>query len=220
MALIVHIETATKKCSVALAQNGQLLAQKQIAEEQFNHAEKLHQFITEVLQTQQKTFTDLQAVSVSMGPGSYTGLRIGVSAAKGLCYALEIPLIAVNTLEILARSISISDGLIIPMIDARRMEVYTAVYSSEYKELSPTHALVVEADSLDELSTKQTIHLLGDGAQKTKNILNPHNVIYHDEKIYPSAEDMITLSYEKYLQQAFEDVAYFEPYYLKDFLVK
>ena len=132
MALILHIETATKQCSVSLAKDDQLIACKQLAEEGFNHAEKLHVFIEELLKESNYAFRSLDGICVSKGPGSYTGLRIGVSAAKGLAYTLDVPLLSVNTLEVLARQLNVDTGTIIPMIDARRMEVFTAHFDSDY----------------------------------------------------------------------------------------
>ena len=133
MTYILNIETATKNCSVSIAKEGQTLLCKELAEEGYSHAEKLHVFIEEILKELQLTFTDLSAIAVSQGPGSYTGLRIGVSSAKGLAYALDIPLIAIDTLTILASQVNISDGFIIPMIDARRMEVYSAIFDKNHQ---------------------------------------------------------------------------------------
>ena len=132
MSYILNIETATKNCSVALAKNGETILCKEIAEEGYSHAERLHVFIDEVCKVSGISFQDLSAIAVSQGPGSYTGLRIGVSAAKGLCYALNIPLISVDTLQVLASKVTIAEGLIIPMLDARRMEVYSAIFDFKY----------------------------------------------------------------------------------------
>ena len=135
MALILNIETATRNCSVAVARDGQVLACREIAEQGYTHAEKLHVFIEEVMQEAGVALTELEAIAVSKGPGSYTGLRIGVSAAKGLCYALQKPMLAVDTLAVLAHAVSVESGLIIPMIDARRMEVYAAVFNAAHEEV-------------------------------------------------------------------------------------
>ncbi|WP_136667475.1 tRNA (adenosine(37)-N6)-threonylcarbamoyltransferase complex dimerization subunit type 1 TsaB [Flavobacterium sp. H122] len=217
MAYILHIETATKNCSVALAKEGQLIAVKEIAETGYTHAEKLHVFIEEVLQEAKITFKDLNAVAVSQGPGSYTGLRIGVSAAKGLCYALSVPLIAIDTLEALARKISVSEGIIIPMIDARRMECYTAVFDSQYNKFKPVEAQVIDGNSFADFN--QTIHFAGDGAEKCKAVLNSAQFIYHDDVVYPSASEMCSVAYDKYKKSDTVDVAYFEPFYLKEFML-
>ena len=135
MNYILNIETATKNCSVSLARNGVTILCKEIAEEGYSHAEKLHVFIEEIIKESQLNIKDLHAVAVSKGPGSYTGLRIGVSTAKGLCYALGIPLISVDTLAVLAAAVKQNDGLIVPMIDARRMEVYSAVFDKNHQKI-------------------------------------------------------------------------------------
>jgi tRNA threonylcarbamoyladenosine biosynthesis protein TsaB len=217
MTYILNIETATKNCSVSLSADGKTIALQEIATENFSHAEKLHVFIAMLLKEQQLQFQDIHAIAVSQGPGSYTGLRIGVSAAKGLCYALSIPLIAVDTLALLARQIKIDNGFIVPMIDARRMEVYTAFFDSNYKKVRPTVALVIDASSFENETTP--IHLIGDGASKFKNVLNADKFVYHDVVVYPSANEMSALAFEKYKISDFVDVAYFEPYYLKDFVL-
>jgi len=217
MTYILNIETATKNCSVSLAADGLTVAIREISEEQFNHAEKLHVFIEEVLEAAGVLFQNLDAVAVSKGPGSYTGLRIGVSSAKGLSYALGIPLIAVDTLQVLAAKLKIKEGVIAPMIDARRMEVFTQVYNAEFMPLTAAYALIVDETAYD--GTEGTIHLLGDGALKCREILNSEKFIYHEEMVYPSAKEMGSLSFKKYKEAAFEDVAYFEPFYLKDFML-
>ena len=216
MAFILNIETATKNCSVAVAKEGVTIAIKEFAGEGYTHAEKLHVFIEEVLKQSNIQFKDLNAIAVSMGPGSYTGLRIGVSAAKGLCYALNIPLIAIDTLELLARKISITDGVILPMIDARRMESYTAVFNACYDKIRETKAEIITEGFYNE--TEGTIHLLGDGAAKYHEVLPKGRFVYHEDVVYPSAGEMSALSYGKYKKSDTVDVAYFEPYYLKDFI--
>ena len=217
MAYILNIETATKNCSVSIAKDGETLLCKEIAEQGYSHAEKLHVFIEVILKESQLEFSDLTAIAVSQGPGSYTGLRIGVSAAKGLCYALNIPLIAVDTLEILASTISVENGVVIPMIDARRMEVYSSVFSSDKTKIRETKAEIITEESFAEI--KETIHFVGDGALKCQEILSSNQFVYHPEIIYPSAKQMSILSFEKHKKNDTVDVAYFEPFYLKDFLV-
>jgi tRNA threonylcarbamoyladenosine biosynthesis protein TsaB len=216
MAFILNIETATKNCSVAIAKDGITLTVKEFAGEGYTHAEKLHVFIEEALQECAIAFKDLNAIAVSMGPGSYTGLRIGVSAAKGLCYALNLPLIAIDTLELLARKITIEDGVIIPMIDARRMEAYTAVYTSDYVKVRDTKAEVITEGFYNDIDG--IIHLVGDGAAKYKEVLPAGKFIYHEDVLYPSSAEMGALSFTKYQKSDTVDVAYFEPYYLKDFI--
>jgi tRNA threonylcarbamoyladenosine biosynthesis protein TsaB len=169
---------------------------------------------------------DLDAVSVSKGPGSYTGLRIGVSAAKGFCYALDIPLIAVPTLQSMALSAqwSLEDSpkppanpLYCPMIDARRMEVYTALFDQQNNEVRTTEALIVGKESFQEEIKSNIIYYFGDGAEKCREVLNHEHMIYLDD-IYPSVASQAVLANAKFLSKDFEDLAYFEPYYLKDFI--
>ena len=217
MSYILNIETATKNCSVALAKEGKTILCKEIAEEGYSHAERLHVFIEEIIKEVGITFQDLIAIAVSQGPGSYTGLRIGVSAAKGLCYALDIPLIAVDTLQVLASQATVSSGLIIPMLDARRMEVYSAIFTPNYEKQRAVQAEIITENSFEEL--QETLYFVGDCAEKCKTVLTKENYIFLDEIKYPSAKEMSGLSFEKYKIVDTVDVAYFEPYYLKDFMV-
>ena len=217
MPIILNIETATKNCSVALAKEGKIVACKEIAEQNFSHAEKLHVFIEELLIENQLQFSDLSAIAVSQGPGSYTGIRIGVSSAKGFCYALNIPMIAIDTLQLIAKQIQIEDGIIIPMIDARRMEVFTAFYDKNYQQIRNTQAEIIDETSYQEIS--EIIHLVGDGTEKFKNTLTDNKFIFHSDVVFPSAKQMTQLSFDKFLKNDFVDVAYFEPYYLKDFVL-
>lgn len=217
MAIILNIETATKNCSVSIAKDGKTISCKELATEQFSHAEKLHVFITELLDENSIQYDHLGAVAVSQGPGSYTGLRIGVSSAKGLCYALNIPLIAIDTLQLLAQQITIESGIILPMIDARRREVFSAVYDRNYQQIRTTQAEIIDENSYQEI--KESIHLVGDGTAKFKDTLTDSKFVFHDTVVYPSAKEMSSLSYEKFQNSEFVDVAYFEPFYLKDFLL-
>ena len=217
MNYILNIETATKNCSVALAQEGKIILCKEIAEEGYSHAERLHVFIEEVIQEAGITFQDLKAIAVSQGPGSYTGLRIGVSAAKGLCFALNIPLIAVDTLQVLASQASISEGVIIPMLDARRMEVYSAIFNPNLVKQREIQAEVITEASFETIS--EPVYFVGDCAEKCQSVLVKPNFVFLPEIKYPSAKEMSTLSFAKFQQSDFVDVAYFEPYYLKDFMI-
>lgn len=217
MPYILNIETATKNCSVALAKEGKTIFCKEIAEEGYSHAERLHVFIEEIIKQAGITLKDLSAIAVSQGPGSYTGLRIGVSAAKGLCFALDIPLIAVDTLQVLASKVSISSGLIIPMIDAKRMEVYSAVHTSDFQRTREVLAEIITENSFEDL--QGTLYFVGDCAEKCKSVLTAKNHIFLENVKYPSAQEMSALSYEKYKRNEAVDVAYFEPFYLKDFLI-
>ena len=214
---ILNIETSTKNCSVSVAQNGKTIFCKEISESGFSHAEKLHVFIEEVLKESKLSFKDLLAIAISQGPGSFTGLRIGVSAAKGLCFALDIPLISVDTLQVLASQASIENGVIIPMIDARRMEVYSAIFDANHNKIREVKAQILDANSFSGIEEK--IYFLGDCNEKAKTVLNKNNFIFLENKIYPSANEMGKLSFEKFKNNNFEDVAYFEPYYLKDVLI-
>ncbi|HCF03829.1 tRNA (adenosine(37)-N6)-threonylcarbamoyltransferase complex dimerization subunit type 1 TsaB [Flavobacterium sp.] len=217
MNYILNIETATKNCSVALAQEGKIILCKEIAEEGYSHAERLHVFIEEIIQEAGITFQDLTAIAVSQGPGSYTGLRIGVSAAKGLCFALNIPLIAVDTLQVLASQATISEGLIIPMLDARRMEVYSAIFNSKLEKQREVQAEVITENSFESIT--EPVYFVGDCADKCQSVLVKPNFVFLPEIKYPSAKEMSTLSFAKFQQSDFVDVAYFEPYYLKDFMI-
>lgn len=218
MTYILSIETATKNCSVSLSLDGNTICTREISDEGYSHAEKLHVFIEEVLNEAQIDFSKLSAVAVSQGPGSYTGLRIGVSAAKGICYALNIPLIAVDTLEVLARGLSITEGLIIPMIDARRMECYTAVFSPNFVLKREIRSEIINENSFLDIE-EEIIHFVGDGAGKCKEILNDNKFVFHDDLIYPSSKEMGKVAFNKYEKSDTVNVAYFEPFYLKDFMI-
>jgi tRNA threonylcarbamoyladenosine biosynthesis protein TsaB len=217
MVYILNLETSTKNCSVSLAENGKTVLCKEISEQGFSHAEKLHVFIEEILQEVNINITQLKAISVSKGPGSYTGLRIGVSAAKGLCYALQIPLISLDTMQILAKKVAVTDGLIVPMIDARRMEVYSAVFDANHKKISEVKAEVLTENSYQDFD--QNVYFIGDCQEKCKTVLTKDNFQFLPEIVFPSANEMSALSFEKFKNNDFEDVAYFEPFYLKDFML-
>ncbi len=216
MTYILNIETATKNCSVSLAKNGETIICKEIAEQGYSHAEKLHVFITEIIKEAGVLMSDLKAIAVSQGPGSYTGLRIGVSAAKGLCYALEIPLIAIDTLTSLANQVKQIDGLIVPMIDARRMEVYSAIFNSNKEMIREVQAEILTEERF--VNQAEIIYFIGDSNEKAKEVLKKTNFIFLDEIVFPSANEMSAISYKKFQNNDFVDVAYFEPYYLKDFM--
>ena len=213
---ILNLETSTKNCSVSLSNNGETIASKELSEAGFSHAELLHVFIKDVLEQVKLGFKDLSAIAVSQGPGSYTGLRIGVSAAKGLCFALNIPLISVDTLQVLAMQANIQNGFIVPMIDARRMEVYSAIFDKNYNKTREIQAQILDEDSFSEIN--ETIYFLGDCNQKAKTVLNKSNFVFMENDTYPSSKEISLLSFKKFQENKFEDVAYFEPYYLKDFL--
>lgn len=221
MAVILCLETATTNCSVALSIDGKVHAIRELNTEKYSHAEKLHVFIEELLEETDIKKQDLQAIAISKGPGSYTGLRIGVSAAKGLSYALNIPLISVPTLQSLASQVTPelieeSDYYIIPLIDARRMEVYSAVYDSNFNEIRETHAEIVDENSFKTFLDKKKVVFLGDGSEKFKKICIDKNAVFLDNR-FPSAREITVLAEKKYKISDMENVAYFEPYYFKEF---
>jgi tRNA threonylcarbamoyladenosine biosynthesis protein TsaB len=215
--LILNIETATKNCSVSISKEGKTIALKELNDGNYSHAEKLHKLIEQVALEAKIELSDLKAIAVSKGPGSYTGLRIGVSAVKGLCFALDIPMISVNTLQSLALSVSIDKGYKIPLLDARRMEVYSQVFNDKNEKIRDVHAEIIDSDSFSEFLNADKVYFFGDGAEKCKEIITHKNAVFIDGK-FPSAKEMSVISYEKYGKNEFEDVAYFEPFYLKEFI--
>lgn len=219
MAIILNLETATTNCSVGIAQDGKLVVLKEYDSVNYSHSEQLHTFIIEVLKEGALTIDELNAIAVSKGPGSYTGLRIGVSAAKGLCFSLDIPLISVATLESMAHQMQVDKmEVIIPVLDARRMEVYAAVFDANYDRLQETKAEIIDTNSFKEWARDRRVHLIGSGAEKCKVHLTSPNFNFNTTLV-PSAREMCMLSYKKFIAGDFEDVAYFEPYYLKDFML-
>lgn len=218
MSYLLHLETATTNCSVALSQNGNLLHCIENNEADFRHSDHLHLFIEQLLKKAQIEAKQLSGVAVSMGPGSYTGLRIGVSSAKGLCYANDIPLIAVNSLEVLAAAYNVQvDDILIPMFDARRMEVYALVLNAQKEVIQPTQAVIITPDSFQEFQNKGRLVFFGNGASKCKDVVPSTNTLFIDELQLPSARNMVAIATAKFETNITEDVAYFEPFYLKDF---
>jgi tRNA threonylcarbamoyladenosine biosynthesis protein TsaB len=216
--VILCIETATTNCSVAIGKKGKLLALKEDYSSNYSHAERLHLYIEEILKENGLTTRDLSAIAVSKGPGSYTGLRIGVSAAKGLCFALDLPLISVPTLKTLALQVKQNkEGFIIPLLDARRMEVYTAGFNSENRKVFDTRAQILTPESFLKYLENADVTFIGSGVEKFRKICNHPNATFIEGKL-PSAGEMVGLAEAKFQKQKFEDVAYFEPYYLKDFV--
>ncbi len=219
MALILNIDTSTSVCSVALAQNGHPLALKE-NKEGLNHSLLLGTFINDILKENGTEVSALDAIAVSMGPGSYTGLRIGVSMAKGLCYGASKPLIAVNTLQALAQSVSSriqEEALYCPMIDARRMEVYTALFDKDNRTIQETKAEIIDPASFSEILALQPVYFFGNGSDKVKTVLTSPQARFL-ANIETSSTNMVQLAEQKYETRNFEDVAYFEPFYLKDFI--
>lgn len=216
MAIILNLETATTNCSVSISSDDKVIALKEINDKGYSHAENLHVFIKEALLDASLSFSDIDAIAVSMGSGSYTGLRIGVSAAKGLCYALDKPLIAVPTLSVLALQAD-TDGCVISLLDARRMEVYAAVFKGK-QQIRETKAEIIDEHSFSDYLSEGEVRFIGDGAAKCKDIIKNVNAIFTTDVNFPSAKELAFLANEKYKKGDFEDVAYFEPYYLKDFV--
>ena len=214
---ILHIETSSKNCSVAISDGEELLCLCEEVSENYKQSESLHTFVEWALEGAEISLKDIEAVSLGKGPGSYTGLRIGAASAKGFCYGLKVPLIAVNSLETMIEPFLCQNyDVIIPLIDARRMEVYCAVFDGNSgKMISETEAKILDEQSFTELEGKKIL-FVGDGAKKAKEILQLENADFV-ENIYPSAKYLIKKSVEKFNRQDFEDVAYFEPFYLKDF---
>jgi tRNA threonylcarbamoyladenosine biosynthesis protein TsaB len=224
MSLILQIETATTVCSVALSENGSVLAYKEVQQRNV-HAEVITVFIDEVLKSVDKQYHELDAVAISCGPGSYTGLRIGISVAKGLCFALDIPLIAIETLEAMTDGIiaqntfdNKGDILLCPMIDARRMEVFTAVFTVNGNRVRPTSAEIIDENSFNDLLQTNKIIFFGDGAAKCSEVLGSNPNVHIIPEFLNSASYLTKKAKEKYLANNFENTAYFEPYYLKDFI--
>ena len=217
MAIILSIETATTNCSVSLSKAGETFALKEDNSNGFSHAERLHIFINAILKENSIDKSEIAAIAVSKGPGSYTGLRIGVSAAKGLCFALNIPLISISTLEALAHQVQISEGMIIPMLDARRLEVYAAVYQANYEPIRGIEAEVLNETSYMDFLQKGLVYFVGNAVEKTKTLITHSSAVFVENKL-PSAKEMGALAFSKYQKSDTEDVAYFEPYYLKDFV--
>lgn len=219
MSLILNIDTATSIGSVCLSMDGKPL-QTLVNDKQQDHAATMILFVQEIMQTQQVTPAQIDAVAVSAGPGSYTGLRVGVATAKGLCYAWEKPLIAVSTLRIMTQGmLSVTkdaDALYCPMLDARRMEVYTAIYNSTLEALIAPHALILTPETFSEQLENRKTYFFGNGSEKWQQLMPAHpNAVF--ESYILNAADMASLSTAAYHQQVFEDIAYFSPYYLKPF---
>jgi tRNA threonylcarbamoyladenosine biosynthesis protein TsaB len=219
VAYLLHIESTSTVCSVAVSENNTLIAIKEI-NDGFTHAENLHLFIQSVLQQVGLTLNQLHGISISSGPGSYTGLRIGFASAKGLAYALSIPLIKVDTLQSLSRSVIESvnkDAYYCPLIDARRMEVYYAAHNIELIEIQRPANLILTENTISIFDLDKDIYFFGDGLEKSKSILGQLKRANFVENIVPSSKYLISLAFDKYTKNEFEDLAYTEPFYLKDF---
>jgi tRNA threonylcarbamoyladenosine biosynthesis protein TsaB len=222
MSTIINIETSTEVCSVSLCKDGKLIALRENTEG-LNHAKLLTLFIEELMKEAKLEFKDLDAISVSKGPGSYTGLRIGVSTAKGLCYGANIPIIAIGTLQSLCvAAIKQAENLddntwFCPMIDARRMEVFCAFYNNNNEQQIDIKAEIIDNDSFKDILDQRKVVFFGNGAEKCKESITHENAIFIDN-IQCSSSNMASLSHEAYKNKSFEDIAYFQPFYLKDFV--
>jgi tRNA threonylcarbamoyladenosine biosynthesis protein TsaB len=214
---ILYLETSSKNCSVAISDDEKLLCVCEEVSENYKQSESLHSFVEWALEGAEISLKDLDAICLGKGPGSYTGLRIGAASAKGFCYGLNIPLMAVNSLESMKEPfLGQNYDLIIPLVDARRMEVYTAVYDGvSGEELSPTEAKVLDESSFQEFADKKVL-FVGDGAAKAKEILQLPNAEFNED-LHPSAKYLVKKSLDKIRNKDFEDIAYFEPFYLKEF---
>ncbi|KAB1231759.1 tRNA (adenosine(37)-N6)-threonylcarbamoyltransferase complex dimerization subunit type 1 TsaB [Chryseobacterium viscerum] len=214
---ILYLETSSKNCSVAVSDNEKLLCLCEEVSENYKQSESLHTYVEWALEGAGISIKDIEAVSLGKGPGSYTGLRIGAASAKGFCYGLKVPLIAINSLESMIEPfLGGNYDFVVPLIDARRMEVYTAVYDGNTgKELSQTEAKILDETSFEEFKDKKVL-FVGDGAKKGKEILNLPDAVFKDD-VYPSSQYLIKKTLEKIKSKEFEDIAYFEPFYLKDF---
>lgn len=224
MALILSLETATTVCSVALHKDGKLLAHQELHLRQ-SHSARLGVLVEDIVHYAGYTLRDLDMVAVSKGPGSYTGLRIGTASAKGLCFALDIPLVAVNTLEAMAYGVSqyiTHESHLCPMIDARRMEVYALIADREMNVILPTSPIVVDEGAFELYMKKRPLLFFGDGAAKCKTVLSGNPNARFIDNVTPSARDVGALAFEmhKTNKLVYEDLAYFEPFYLKEFMAK
>ncbi|REC44777.1 tRNA (adenosine(37)-N6)-threonylcarbamoyltransferase complex dimerization subunit type 1 TsaB [Chryseobacterium pennipullorum] len=214
---ILYLETSSKNCSVAVSDDETLLCLCEEVSENYKQSESLHTYVEWALEGAGISLSEIEAVSLGKGPGSYTGLRIGAASAKGFCYGLKIPLVAVNSLEsIVEPFLGLNYDLIVPLVDARRMEVYTAVYDGHTgKEIVQTEAKILDETSFSEFLGKKVL-FAGDGAKKAKEILQLPDADFKED-VYPSAQYLIRKTLEKIQNKELEDIAYFEPFYLKDF---
>jgi len=215
MPIILQIETSSTNTSVVLAKNGKVIAAKEQDAAGSSHEKYLHPFIDEVLEIARLNISKVDAIAVGSGPGSFTGLRIGVAAAKGLCFALNIPLIAIPTMELLARQVTTETDKIIAIVDARRMEVYTAIYTADYKEIIPTHAKILDETAYAAIAEEKLV-FVGSSAKKLQDLKEFKNATFLSVA-KPSAKELTVPALERYKTKKWEDTAYFEPFYLKDF---
>ncbi len=216
MTYILNIETSTTNCSVSLFNDLELIDCIEENTQDYSHSKSLHVFIDSVLKNSKISPNDLSAISVSKGPGSYTGLRIGVASAKGLCFALDIPLISIETLEILSQNV-FNKGIVIPCLDARRMEVYSAVFNTKNDRIRDTKAEILTEDSFNKYLSEGEVYFIGNANKKIKEIIRHKNARFIDD-LLPSSKQMGVLSFNKFNENMLEDLNNFEPFYLKDFI--
>ncbi len=222
MTLILHLETAVETASICLAKDGQVLALTSNTQQR-DHAAWIHNAIQSMMDEAGYSMNQLSAIAVSAGPGSYTGLRVGMASAKGLAYALQIPMISLNTLEIMANAAithwskkeDINHYLLVPMIDARRMEVFTAIYDAQLKNILPPQAMVLDQDSFNVWLKDHPLVFFGNGHEKCRNLIKHHNAQFQDIPFI--ASDMVILAHRKFQEGNFADLAYSEPFYTKGF---
>lgn len=215
MSLILNIDTALETAFACIARDGKIISQTENSQQK-DHASWLHMAVNTILNDAGKEITDIKAVAVNAGPGSYTGLRVGMAAAKGFCYAMNIPLITVSSLKLIAYAVQDEEGdFICPLIDARRMEVYTAVFDKTLSEIKPAHALVVEPNSFDSLLQQGKVLFCGNAVAKVSSIIGHHNAMFSETKY--GASHLAALSSQQYSKEEFADLAYAEPFYVKEF---
>lgn len=219
MSLILNIETSTTNCSVSISENEEIIASQEKNFHYYSHSEVLHVYIAELFKRSDLQITDIRAVSISEGPGSYTGLRIGSATAKGICFAMKIPLIAIDTMHILAKEIKSSRGYIIPNLDAGRNEIYFSVFDCNYKKIQPTNFKELKTTSFEKYLDSESVQFVGNANNKLKKFLNSDNAIFSKKEL-PSSLEMASLSFEKFSKNQFVDIENFEPNYLKNFIKK
>ena len=220
MCIILNIETSSKNCSVSISENGKIIGLKEQSFDEYSHSKSLHVFIDEIFKQTKLSPQKLSAVAISEGPGSYTGLRIGVSAAKGICVALNLPLIAIDTMQILARKIECAEGYIISAMDARRDEIYYSVFKSNNCKIpikvGKTDCMIIKSNSFSNYFKSSTVNFVGNCNEKIKGFLDHKNIIFSDF-ILPSANEMGIISFSRFKKSEFEDISDFQPKYLKEF---
>ena len=217
MSYILNLETSTTNCSVSLSQESSLIDCQEIDSPNYSHSENLHVFIDDIMKRNKLKFNQLKACAISRGPGSYTGLRIGLSAAKGICFGLGIPLISISSLKVIANAVEF-DGLIVSTMDARRDEIYSCVFDSKLNLIIDEKPEIINNNSYSDLALKNRLLIVGDGQIKCQEIIdNNQNITYNPKILKPSSKYMISIANEKLKQDEFENLAYFEPKYLKEF---